>query len=225
MGSDSAGHLRTYDAAPQQAISPLDRSYKSWKASIMLRFKTALITAITFILPSILLSAETAQGKDNPVPKLKLRVQVTGISGDGLGGSIDAFGSDQVFENVDCLSCGGGVKGLLGPLIITKDIDSASPKLLNAARTGSHISQVRIDLIRKNPLTGEEQVYFSALLTDVQIASFRMRVADQRDPQSLQGATLEEVGLKANTTQFFYLQSDGTLLNASNITPDALSSR
>lgn len=190
----------------------------------MLRFKTALITAITFILPAILLSVETAQGKDNPVPKIKLRVQITGISGDGLGGSIDAFGSDQLFENVECSGCGGGVKAVFGPLNITKDIDSASPKLLLAARTGSHIQQVRLDWIRKNPLTGEDQVYFSALLTDVVIVSFRTRVADQRDPQSLQGATLEDVGLKANTTEFFYLQSDGTLLNASNIPQDVLSS-
>jgi type VI protein secretion system component Hcp len=191
----------------------------------MLRFKTALITAITFILPSILLSTVTAQGKDNPVPRIKLRVQVTGISGDGLGGSIDAFGSDELFENVVCSACGGGTKGVLGPLVISKDIDSASPKLLIAARTGSHISQVTIDWIRKNPLTGEEQVYFSALLTDVVIVSFRTRVADQRDLHSLQGAALEDVGLKANTVAFFYLQSDGTLVNASNITPDVLSNR
>jgi len=191
----------------------------------MLRFKTALITAITFILPPILLSVETAQGKDNPVPKIKLRVEITGISGDGVGGSIDAYGSDQQFENVECSSCGGGVKGVLGPLNFTKDIDSASPKLLVAARTGSHIPQVRIDWIRKNPLSGEDQVYYSALLTDVVIVSFRTRVADQRDPQSLQGAALEDVRLKANTTQFFYLQSDGTLQNPSNIPPDALSSR
>lgn len=132
----------------------------------MLRFKTALITAITFILPSVLLSVETAQGKDNPVPKIKFRVEITGISGDGLGGSIDAFGSDQ-----------------------------------------------------------QDQLYFTTLLTDVVIVSFRTRVADQRDPQSLQVAALEDVGLKANATQFFYLQSDGTLLNTSNISPDALSSR
>jgi type VI protein secretion system component Hcp len=224
VGSDSSGHLRAHGAVTQRAIGPIG-NLKSWKEYSMLRFKTALITAITFILPAILLSVETAQGKDNPVPKIKLRVQITGISGDGLGGGIDAFGSDQLFENVECSSCGGGVKGVLGPLNITKDTDSASPKLLLAARTGSHISQVRIDWIRKNPLTGEDQVYFSALLTDVVIVSFRTRVADQRDPQSLQGAALEDVGLKANTTQFFFLQSDGTLLNTSNIPPDALSSR
>jgi type VI secretion system Hcp family effector len=188
--------------------------------------KTALITAITFILPTIALSVERAQAKDNPVPKIRLKVEVTGITGDGLGGSIDAFGSDQQLEVPECAGCGGGGgKAVLSPLVITKDVDSASPKLLSAARTGNHISQVRIDWIRKNPVTGEYQVYFSALLTDVLVISFRTRVADQRDPESLQGAVVEDVGLKANTTQFFYLQSDGTMLNASNITPNDLTNR
>src|SRR5262249_21196581 len=165
----------------------------------------------TFILPSIVLSLETAQAKDNnPVPKIKLRVEITEISGDGPGGSIDAFGFDQQIKVPDCAGCGGGaVKAVTGPLVITKDIDSASPKLLFAVRTGSHIPQVRIDWIRKNPVTGVDQVYFSALLTDVVIVSFGTRLADQRDPQSLQGAAVEDVGFKANNTQFFYLQPDG----------------
>jgi len=58
-------------------------------------------------------------------------------------------------------------------------------------------------------------------LTDVLIDSFRTRVADQRDPQSLQGATVEDVGFKAVTTQFFYLQSDGTVVNAADVTPSS----
>ena len=150
--------------------------------------KTALITAITFILPSICLNVETAQGKDNiPVPKIRLRVEITGISGDGAGGTIDAFGSDQLIEFVACASCGGGGKVAFGPLVITKDVDSASPKLFSNVKTSSHIQQARIDWIRKNPITGVEQVYLTIVLEDVVVVSFRTRVADQRDPQSLQG--------------------------------------
>ena len=190
---------------------------------LKLSLKTALLTAITFILPSIVLNVETAQGKENtPVPKIKLRVEITGISGDGPGGTIDAFGSDQLIEFSECAGCGAG-KVVFGPLVITKDLDSASPKLLFNVETGSHIPHAKIDWIRKNPITGVDQVYFTIVLEDVQVVSLRTRVADQRDPQSLQGATLEDVGLKANTTEFFYLQSDGTLLNASNIPQDALS--
>jgi type VI secretion system secreted protein Hcp len=192
----------------------------------MVQFKrssrTALITAITFILPWIVLNVETAQGKENsPVPKIKLRVEITGISGDGPGGTIEAFGSDQLIEFSECVSCGGGGKVVFGPLVITKDVDSASPKLLFDVETGSHIQQVRIDWIRKNPVTGADQVYFTTILEDVVVVSFRTRVADQRDPLSLQGGTVEDVGLKAKTTQFFYLQPDGTFINSRNITPSA----
>jgi len=184
--------------------------------------RTALITAITFILPSIILSVETAQGKDNnPVPKIRLRVEMTGISGDGQGGTIDAFGSDQQIELNECAGCGTG-KVVFGPLVITKDLDSASPKLLSNVETGNHIPQARIDWIRKNPVTGVDQVYFTIVLEDVVVVSFRTRVADQRDPQSLQGGAVEDVGLKAKTIQISYLQSDGTLLNVRNVTPSAL---
>ena len=72
------------------------------------------------------------------------------------------------------------------------------------------------------PSTGVDQVYFSALLTDVVIVSFGTRLADQCGPQSLQGAAVEDVGFKANSTQFFYLQPDGTLLNASNVATSVL---
>jgi len=185
--------------------------------------KTALITAITFILPTFALNVDRAQAKDNPVPKIKVRVEIAGISGDGLGGTIDAFGSDQQIEVPECTGCGGGAgKAVLSPLVITKDIDSASQKLLLAARTGSHFTQARIDWIRRNPITGEDQVYFTILLNDVTVVLFRTRLADQRDPQSLQGAAVEDVGLKAVTTQFSYLQPDGTILTAANVTPSVL---
>jgi len=184
--------------------------------------RTALITAITFILPSIILNAETAQGKDNnPVPKIRSRVEMNGISGDGQGRAIDAFGSDQLIEFSECVGCGAG-KVVFGPLVITKDVDSASPKLLSNVETGSHISQARIDWIRKNPVTGEDHVYFTIMLEDVLVVSFRTRVADQRDPPSLQGGAVEDVGLKAKTIQISYQQPDGTFLNVRNATTSAL---
>lgn len=176
---------------------------------------STILTAITFILPSLFLTVQSAQAKDNsPVSKIKVRVQITSIPGDGPGGTIEAFGSDQQISIAEGSGGGGGAgKAVINPLVITKDVDSASPQLLSAALTGRHIVQARVDLIRKNPITGEDQVYLSILLSDVLVDSFRTRVADQRDPQSLQGATVEDVGLKAATTQFFFLQPDGTLLN------------
>ena len=180
---------------------------------------STILTASIFILPSLFLTVQTAQAKDNnAVQKIKVRVQITNISGDGPGGTIDAFGSDQPISIAESSGGGGGGAGkvVISPLVITKDVDSASPQLLSAALAGRHIQQVRVDLIRKNPATGADQVYLSILLNDVLIDSFRTRVADQRDPQSLQDATVEDVGFTAQTTQFSYLGPNGTLVNVSN---------
>jgi len=193
-----------------------------WMFRYKLLSRVAFITAITFIVP-ILLDVEAVQGKDNnPVAKIRLRVEITGISGDGPGGTIDAFGSDQLIEFSECAGCGGGGKVVFGPLVITKEVDTASPKLLSNVKTSNHLQQARIDWIRRNPVTGVDQVYFTMVLQDVVVVSFRTRVADQRDPLSLQGESVEDVGLKAATFQFFYLQPDGTFLNARNITSSDL---
>lgn len=206
----------------QRWMSIEKRRQTTIKEVSVLLFKRLLIssilTASTFILPSLFLTVQTAQAKDNnPVQKIKVRVQVTNIPGDGPGGTIEAFGSDQPIIIAESSGGGGGAgKAVIGPLVITKDVDSASPQLLSAALTGRHITQVKADFIRKNPVTGEDQVYLSILLNDVLIDSFRTRVADQRDPQSLQNATVEDVGFKAVTTQFSYLQPDGTILNVGN---------
>jgi type VI secretion system Hcp family effector len=185
---------------------------------------STILTASTFILPSLFLTVQTAQAKDNAVQKIKVRVQITNITGDGPGGTIEAFGSDQPINIAESSGGGGGGAGkvVISPLVITKDVDSASPQLLSAALAGRHIPQVKVDLIRKNPGTGADQVYLSILLTDVVVDSFRTRVADQRDPQSLQDATVEDVGFKAVTAQFSYLQPDGTLLNVANLTTSAV---
>jgi len=185
---------------------------------------STILTASTFILPSLLLTVQTAQAKDNAVQKIKVRVQITNITGDGPGGTIEAFGSDQPINIAESSGGGGGGAGkvVISPLVITKDVDSASPQLLSAALAGRHIPQVKVDLIRKNPGTGADQVYLSILLSDVVVDSFRTRVADQRDPQSLQDATVEDVGFKAVTAQFSYLQPDGTLLTVANLTPSAV---
>jgi type VI secretion system Hcp family effector len=186
---------------------------------------SSILTASTFILPSLFLTVQTAQAKDNnAVQKIKVRLQITNITGDGPGGTIEAFGSDQPINIAESSGGGGGGAGkvVISPLVITKDVDSASPQLLSAALAGRHIAQVKMDLIRKNPGSEADQVYLSILLTDVVVDSFRTRVADQRDPQSLQDATVEDVGFKAVTIQFSYLQPDGTLLNVANLTRSAV---
>jgi len=177
--------------------------------------RTGLAIAMLLALLSLVgPGARQAQAKDNTAPaKIVLRVEIAGVSGDGVGGTIDAFGSDQLLTVPECSSCGGGAgKAVFGPLVITKDIDSASPQLLLKAAQGFHISTVKVNWIRNNPLTGLEETYFSVLLTDVVIGSFRTRLADQRDPQSLRGSAIEDVGFTFEKIQFFYSRPDGTVI-------------
>src|SRR5215216_7624885 len=146
--------------------------------------------AVAMLLASVMLlgpAAGQARAKDNePSAKIKMRVEITGVSGDGVGGSIEAFGSDQLLTLTESDTGGGGGAGkaTFGPLVITKDVDSATPKLFLKAAAGVHMAIVKINWVRKNPLTGLEETYFSVSLEDVVITSLRTRLADQRDPQS-----------------------------------------
>jgi type VI secretion system Hcp family effector len=195
---------------------------KTWKRrNQMFTFNRSRQTGLAMAMLLALLSlvgpfAQQAQGKDNDAPpKIRLHVEITGVAGDGIGGSIDAFGSDQLISVLECDGCGGGAgKASFGPVVITKDIDSASLALLSKAAVGVHISQVKINWIRRNPLTGLEETYFSVLLTDVVISSLRTRLADQRDPQALQGAAVEDVGFKFSKIQMSFLRPDGTVISA-----------
>jgi type VI secretion system Hcp family effector len=100
-----------------------------------------------------------------------------------------------------------------GPVVITKGVDSATPKLLVRSATGTHIPTVKIHWLRKNPLNGLEEPYFTAQLEDVVITALRTRLADQRDPQSLPGSAVEEVSFTFVRIQLFFLRSDGAVVS------------
>jgi len=172
-----------------------------------------LLALVTLLGPA----AGQARAKDNdPAAKVKLRVEVAGVSGDGVGGSIDAFGSDQLLTLTESDTGGGGGAGkaTFGPLVLTKDVDSATPKLFLKAAAGVHVSTVKVNWVRKNPLTGLEETYFSVLLEDVVITSFRTRLADQRDPQALQGSAVEEVAFSFAQVHMTFFRPDGVVVSS-----------
>lgn len=187
----------------------------------MNRFRNKLFTMTMLVALLSLLGPATglanAKDKEPATPKIKLRVEVFGITGDNVDGSIDAFGSDQLITVTDGGTGGGGAgKAIVGPLVITKDTDGASPKLFSTALSGAHIKSAKISWLRTNPVTGVEETYMSALLLDVQIISLRSRVADQRDPQALQGATVEDIGFDAFKTELSFLRPDGTVVTVTH---------
>jgi len=59
------------------------------------------------------------------------------------------------------------------PFTITKPIDKASPLLFKACCNGTHIPEVKMELMRPSP-TGGMEMYAVITLTDVTVASFQI---------------------------------------------------
>src|SRR5262245_13636935 len=171
------------------------------------------VLKVVMLLAALTIGAGSALAKEkNENTGIRLRVEIASIPGDGIGGSIDAFGSDQLVTNVEDGGGGGGAgKVEFDPIVITKDVDSASPKLLLVAATGQHLSTVKINWLRKDS-HGVDQVYLSVVLTDVKITSSHSRLGDQRDPEELQGAAVEEIAFDFVKIQMNFFKPDGTVV-------------
>lgn len=132
-----------------------------------------LIVTIGFLLVCLVASGH-AQSAENDY---KVRVDIVGVSGEGIGGSIEAiqFNSGVAMD----LSASGASTGRakFSPIVITKVIDSATPKLQTICAGGQRLSRVQISLIRSNHrMKNGEQVFFQILLDDVQVTSVTTRL-------------------------------------------------
>jgi len=144
---------------------------------------------------------------------IRLQVRINGIPGDGVGGIIEAFGSDQLVTSTASNSngSGGGAgKAEFGPLVITKMIDRATPKLFLACATGMHITQAQIDWVRSNSKNGNDEVFFTVLLQDVTIAAVRSSLPNQNDPNLKQLGPVEQISLSFAKIQWTFFLPDGT---------------
>lgn len=108
----------------------------------------------------------------------KVRVDILGVPGEGIGGSIESF---QFNSNISAEL--GGVTGAqsgkakFSPIVITKAIDSATPKLQTICASGQRLSRVQISLIRSNRrMKNGEQVFLQIVLEDVQVSSVNLRL-------------------------------------------------
>ena len=101
-------------------------------------------------------------------------------------------------------SGGGGGAGKVDfkPIVVTKPIDSSTPKLFQALVTGRHLPAVQIDFVRPDGAGGDE-VYYSVKLGTVVITDIH-----QSDPGKPSGRALEQVSLDFQSIEI--TESGGT---------------
>lgn len=171
------------------------------------------LTFLIFAGLLLLIGATNGYAQKRASKEIRLQAHITGIPGDGVGGAIDAFGSDQFVTNTTPSGGGGGAgsgKAEFGPIVITKTVDRATPKLFVACATGVHFPQVQVDWVRSSPRGGSDEVYFTVLLQDVQITSVRSVLPNQNDPNSETPGPVEQVSFSFGKIQWTYFLPDGT---------------
>ena len=90
-----------------------------------------------------------------------------------------------------------------GSIVVTKMIDSSSPVLFDACCRGKTLKSVAIDWYRIND-RGEEEKYFTHLLTNVKIVNFRQFVLHVKDAQNDGYGHQEEVALRFQKIELNY---------------------
>ena len=78
------------------------------------------------------------------------------------------------------------------PLVITKEVDKASPLLYAALAHNEQITTWKLQFWRPSP-TGLEQQHFTIELENATIASIHMRMPNNRHPTQMRYPELEEV--------------------------------
>lgn len=145
----------------------------------------------------------------------KLRVDIVGVPGEGIGGSIEGaqFVSGLV---MDSSATGASVsRAKFAPIVITKPIDSATPKLQTICAGGQRLHQVQISFIRTNRmLKNGEQVFLRIMLEDVQVTSVNIRLPKQGDAKSMldSGEPYEEVAFSFSRITWTYTLANGNTI-------------
>lgn len=176
------------------------------------QFTAIKLIFVTSLLLALATTAALAQEKAED--RYKLRVDIPGIAGEGLGGAIDAVGTDSVLTmSVDSVSGASSGRPKFAPLVITKAIDAATPKLFEACASGDHLRLVQVSWIRSNHMSkGGEVVYFRVILEDVQITSIRSRLPNQNDSKGIELGPVEDVAFSFGRITWIYtLPNGGTI--------------
>ena len=84
---------------------------------------------------------------------------------------------------------GGAGKVQFKPIVVTKPIDTSTPKLFEALATGRHLPAVQIDFVRPDG-AGGDAVFYAVKLKEVVVTDVH-----QFDPGKSDGRMLEEISL------------------------------
>lgn len=148
----------------------------------------------------------------------KIRVDILGVPGEGIGGSIEAFQASSGVA-ADLSSTGiSSSRAKFAPVVITKGIDSATPKLQTICAGGQRLRQVQISFIRSNRLLKNgEMVFLRIVLEDVLVSSSNIRLPKTQDAKGAlaAGEPEEEVALSFSRITWIYtLPNGGTVREA-----------
>jgi type VI secretion system Hcp family effector len=123
----------------------------------------------------------------------------------GFVGAIKATGF-SVGVNVPVSSTGFG-KAQLVPLVITKQVDTATTGLMNAAANGIVLSKVTITVLRTPTGSTTDRIYAKLDLANARVTDWRLSDTTSATQASL--GAVEQVTLMAQSYTLSYL-ADGT---------------
>lgn len=173
---------------------------------------TKLIVAACLLLVCFVGTGLAQSAEDD----YKLRIDIVGVPGDGAGGSIEGVQySGGVAAEMGAITGAQAGKAKFSPIVITKVIDSATPKLQTICAAGQRLSHVQISVIRSNrSLRNGEQVFLKILLDDVQVSSVNTRLPKSNDPRSLTvaGEPYEEVSFTYGRITWIYILPNGSTI-------------
>lgn len=140
------------------------------------------------------------------------------LHADSSAGAIDGEATEKGHEkwmtvlgfdgdaSVPVVTNGGGGAGAgkvdLRPIVVTKPIDKATPKLFQALVTGRHLPDVQLDLVRSDGAGGDE-VFYTVKLENVLVTDLH-----QVDQGKADGRPLEQVSLDYQRIEI--TEGDGT---------------
>lgn len=149
----------------------------------------------------------------------KIRVDILGVPGEGVGGSIESFQfNSNVSAELGAVTGAQASRAKFSPVVITKGIDSATPKLQTICAGGQRLRQVQISFARSNRmLKNGEQVFLRIVLEDVLVSSANIRLPKTQDAKGAlaAGEPEEEVAFSFSRITWIYtLPNGGTVREA-----------
>jgi type VI secretion system secreted protein Hcp len=94
------------------------------------------------------------------------------------------------------------------PLLVTKELDRASPLLYQVLCTNENLRDVRLEFWTSTP-TGQEKQHYTVRLTNANISSISFKLANVRNPRLTRLPEIEEVALTYQKIEWTW--SDGGL--------------